>query len=776
LTFFKFTPELLTEDELESISVGRNELVNYVFDKVQATSKSKKIVNLVFIGPRGIGKTHLLLRIYHKLSKLDNIVPIRLSEEEYSITNIESFFQRILEISKNKSIMSDTIIDDTREYFKKNKNNGKHTVLFVENLQMLFEQLESDLPKLRSIILEDQSFSIIGTATSTFEHIISPKESFYNFFEPTYLHGLNEDEVKQLIKKRLEFSKKTDLIESLERNSHRIKGLQLLTGGIPRLIHILSEIIIQKNSFEGIEQNLLKLLDELSPLYQSRMETMSIEKRRILDTLALADGPLSPTEISNKLNLKKPASVVTQLKRLKDEGYVELIKFKTSRGVRYQISDRLYRIWREMRVSGYDKLNLLIQFLQIWYDTTELQEKLIEKSNEVNHLMITQKDKANVALKDMCYFMNALGGPSFMQIKETMKKCVQLGNFQIARSELAYLEKSVDQESEKPIKNIMALFILVGKIELTQNKKEKEEILKELFILADKLSKIKITKNIKKYSKTLHPLYEMAADYLTQYRNYELAEKCSQIALDVDPEWCVFGQNQHAVIKFNLKKYEEAMKIVDKVLKKDPENELALLTKMNLYAIQKNPKGVKEITSSVIKDLELIRHVDNTYRVLNLNDEFINILTTNIPKIKNQELVIKHKIVNELFNSFIHYLCHYIKLQNNEYADIEVKKIKVLDEILNPEIIVNSVVENIRIFGPDSTGLVSELYLKLKHVLNSENQRVLLPIEYALNFIETQDVEIFEKMHKELRQLVIDIIKSISPEIKLPKLIEESVL
>ena len=100
------------------------------------------------------------------------------------------------------------------------------------------------------------------------------------------MKGLNEKEMEDLIRKRLIIAQKQELANQLSKFRERIKGIHVLTGGLPRLIHSLCEILIQQNSLDEMETNLLTLLDQLTPFYQTRMESMSPEKRKVSSAIA----------------------------------------------------------------------------------------------------------------------------------------------------------------------------------------------------------------------------------------------------------------------------------------------------------------------------------------------------------------------------------------------------------------------------------------------------------------------------------------------------------
>ena len=387
-----------------------------------------------------------MLRIFYNLSNSNEVTPIRLAEEEYSISSLDGFCQRILEVL-NISHHGKNVTVYCRNMLTELKNNGKPVVLFVENLQMLFEQIDSDLGKLRSIIQSDQSLCIVGSALTYYDSISSPDKPFYKFFDTKYLQGLTEKQVLELIKKRLVLSGKKNLIKHLEEHTGRIKGIHLLTGGNPRLIHILAEIIVQKNSLDDLEKNLLSLLDQLTPFYQALMETMSGEQRKLFDTIALSEGPLSPTEIAKRLNISKPATVVTQLRRLQKSGLVENVKFSNKKGTRYQIVERLYRIWRELRSThGASKVKLFIDFMKLWYSKAELIDELENTSKEIDELYPHSAKKALSAARRLCYILNAVHDMAVTHLYTVVERLVLLNQFEIARQEIEKTRELNNQE------------------------------------------------------------------------------------------------------------------------------------------------------------------------------------------------------------------------------------------------------------------------------------------------------------------------------------------
>lgn len=139
-----------------------------------------------------LNKTNIMLSdLSAYLKKRNLITPIIIS----SITNIHNMNDLYLKIWNDLTPdqINNRINNITKlrcrakisDYQKLNRS----VVLFVEDLPKLFEQMRDDLPILRSLILNDQSLSIIGTGIDTNDCFDSLDEPFYRFFETLRLNN-----------------------------------------------------------------------------------------------------------------------------------------------------------------------------------------------------------------------------------------------------------------------------------------------------------------------------------------------------------------------------------------------------------------------------------------------------------------------------------------------------------------------------------------------------------------------------------------------------------
>lgn len=766
----------MTETELVNISVGREELVKYTVEKIISTAKSHLSTNIIFIGQRGIGKTHLLLRIFYKLRESSKITPVRLSEEEYSITSIRHLFEKILEIMK-ENYSEENVVEDARQIFKEKKSKGKPIVVFVENLQLLFDQINEDLPKLRSIMQEDNSFSIIGSAVTEFDQITSPDAPFYNYFEVHYLKGLSEEEISELIRKRLQIANKENLIKSMGDYEDRIKGLHILTGGSPRLIHTLCEILVRKSSFADLEKNLLELLDQLTPFYQTRMETISKEKRKILDTLALSDGPLTPTELAINTNMKNTI-VVSQLHRLQNDGLVEPVKFTDKKNVRYQVSDRLYRIWREMRtIRGSTRVNLFVDFLKIWYSRDELVKEYENVSEKVGQLLFSKQTEVHAYIKDMCYLLDSLPDVALIALPSTVEAIVKTGNYDLARNEIDKVKRTYSKSENVVLQKAIVSLILYAELKILSGDQYNEthnEFDKNISYLID--NRVKGGDKTERF--LIHEIYEHLAEIMIENKDYEKASKFNQISFENADNWCSRVINQKGSIALYLNKPEISVETGNEVLSKIPDDEYALSNMVIAYdMLDKKDEVISVAVRLSNVNVENLAVSINSLLQSGAYDQGLKLLQNNIKKIEKLDNIARNGLVLRLSSVLFHNMIHAIDLERKDDLEFCVKTFSYIEKYMDSDILLESFLYSTRIHAKHENemyGIISELYKQVGKMLNSDKMEVLRPIQLALEFIETQNVEIFEKLHKEYRELIINIISDISPETNIPKEIIES--
>lgn len=391
--------------ELYGTFVAREKLLSELLETIDDNTEKKSIQHIILLGARGIGKTNMLRMVENKV--LDspqlrgNWITVNFPEEQYGILGLLDFFKYILGIILQSSQLEKIYKDDYKKELENvdssrnkesldklisifkdisNKEN-KQFLLLIDNIdKILAEKIteEKELEYLRSILMTDNFLMILGTSTSIFEEIALYDKAFFRFFKTIHLQNLSDKEVEALLLKRAKFDGIVDKIK-LDENKNKIKAITDLTGGYPRLVLMLYEILEDKPLLDVLK-TFNKLLDNLTPYYKHRMDDLAPQQQKIIDIIMLSDGVASPTEVANKVGWK-PTIITSQFKRLKDTNILQVkeLLLKKKKKILYEISDRLFVIWYQMRYLGgisRRRIEYIVTFLKIWYDIEALKDKI----------------------------------------------------------------------------------------------------------------------------------------------------------------------------------------------------------------------------------------------------------------------------------------------------------------------------------------------------------------------------------------------------------------
>lgn len=410
----RFTPSLSQPETLEAITVGRGKelarIVELVADSVETSAKHHVLV----VGPRGIGKTHLLSLVNHHLQKKRKLrarmLTVWLKEEEWGVSSFLDLIIRILG-SLAESDQTDLKPEEVDSFFDKESGEAelsaahllkataedKTLVILVENLDEIFKGLgESGQQKLRSFIQENPFVSIVATTQSLFSGVTSQSEPFYGFFRIYHLAGLSFQEAVEMVIKIAELKKDKALAAYLKTPAGRarLRAVHHLVGGNPRLYVIFSEFL-SRSAIEDLVTPFMKMLDDLTPYYQERMRSLSQQQRQIVEILCDAGNPLAVKEIARRAFITHQTAS-GQLKQLRESGYASSTQF--GRESLYELREPLMRLTVEVKKNRGESVRLLVDFLRLWYSAEEVETRLEMLGGEP---CLESDYLSGISLKDM---------------------------------------------------------------------------------------------------------------------------------------------------------------------------------------------------------------------------------------------------------------------------------------------------------------------------------------------------------------------------------------
>jgi tetratricopeptide (TPR) repeat protein len=233
----------------------------------------------------------------------------------------------------------------------------------LENLQYLFrEQLPADDVKvLRSFLNEHPGvFIIIGTALTVFGELTDYGKPFYHFFRVRSMGNMEREEIIDFLLKLAAFRKDKGIEERIETNRRYIYLYQLLTGGNPRLVLFLYELLLGNEILDTYM--ILGKIAELTPYFLDKTRDESGQRKLILDALATEAPAQTAREIAEYVN-EDYKSIGEQLKRLSAEGWIREISIDADdvkkNEVFYTLRDYFYRLWYRTRTKGIEESDIL---------------------------------------------------------------------------------------------------------------------------------------------------------------------------------------------------------------------------------------------------------------------------------------------------------------------------------------------------------------------------------------------------------------------------------
>ena len=390
---YKYTPDEMSEDEFLKRFVVRTDIFEDIFEDIQSWNEQSSNQHYIIIGQRGQGKTTLLRKIYIECKNdknlKKNLLSIKFAEEQYQIRTLSRLWEEVAEYLQDmyeedfpniSDIMEEHYEDDDYEIKvfslleKEIKKKNKKLLILVDNIDELIGKLSiKEQRRFREILLSSKIFKIIGGSTKMLEQHYDYSQPFYEFFKIIKLKGFTLEESKTFLLALANKNEKKKIQNIIKNDSQRIEIIRRLTGGVPRTLVMLFDIFLDEkgDSFE----DLLKILDEVTPLYKHRMDDLPAQLQDIVHTIAINWDGIFTKEIALKTKMQSKA-VAAQLKKLEKYEIVEATT--VGKNKIYKIKERFFNIWYLMRFGrkkDRQRVEWLIAFLTSWCTKEELANK-----------------------------------------------------------------------------------------------------------------------------------------------------------------------------------------------------------------------------------------------------------------------------------------------------------------------------------------------------------------------------------------------------------------
>jgi tetratricopeptide (TPR) repeat protein len=444
----RFTPSLMPPEVLEQIFVQRGDLAEHLVSIVRDSVLTPAKHHTLVLGPRGIGKTHLLSLVNHRTAAQEDLHDRMriawLREEEWGVSSFLDLLHRILR-ALAETYQDNDLTAQTEKLFSLSTRvaerragdllrsflDGRTLVLMTENLDDIFSGLgKKEQHRFRAYLQEEESWTIVATAQRLFSGVSLHESPFYGFFEVHHLQELSVADAALLVMNIAKLKNDEELATFVQTGEGRarIKAIHHLAGGNHRVYVILSEFLTREKLDELVDP-FLKAMDDLTPYYQARMAQLSAQQRKVIDFLCDARGAVPVKQIAQRCFMS-PQTASSQLKDLRDKGYVRSTPI--GRDSYYELTEPLMRIALEVKKQREGPVRLFLDFLRHWYSPDELIEQLAH----VQTHSLLERDYLQRVLQDRS---NSTGDSGIAECITNFEQQMATENFAVALSTAEHL-------------------------------------------------------------------------------------------------------------------------------------------------------------------------------------------------------------------------------------------------------------------------------------------------------------------------------------------------
>ncbi len=402
-----YTPSNTDAETRERIFVQRHQLLHKTVGWCEESMLTGNKHHVLFIGPRGCGKTHLVSMVHDRVSRnlelADKMRVAWLGEDTVFTGLIDLALEIADELAKEypsefecdyranaRSLSSNDAAEQILGEIVR-RLGDKSILLVMENLDRAMRGLgDTGQKKWRAFLQEQGRVATVATSQQLFEDVSSRSAAFYGFFEIIHLEPLSVEDARELMERIALENDKQDLVEFLKtpEGRYRVRALHHLAGGNHRMYVLLSEFLT-KESLDQLVACFEELADELTPYFQERLGSLSPQQARIVQSLCSGDGAMTVKEIAEDTFIAE-RNASRQLGELKQRGYVA--SEKRGKEAFYDMTEALMRLCLDVRKRRGKPIRLVAAFLRAWY-SAEQKGLSLSKRGDI-HAKLGDSDKA----------------------------------------------------------------------------------------------------------------------------------------------------------------------------------------------------------------------------------------------------------------------------------------------------------------------------------------------------------------------------------------------
>jgi tetratricopeptide (TPR) repeat protein len=392
--FLSFGAKSVKPEILEKLLIGRQKTVDMLTQQATDIAENGLNAQLMLIGNRGMGKTHVLRVLYHRIQPLiqdRKIVVAYFVEEAYDVASYLDFLVRVIKdfirwyaadaeaLQQKLSILRETPNyrqEELAEQIVADYVADKPLLILTENFDTILEALgKGGQAKLRSWLYRHNRISIIATAQALSPDLGREDRPFYQFFTAIYLKRLSYEDSLELLRSLAQTDQNQAAIDHLQgRGIGQVRAIHDLVKGNHRLLVTFYEFL-KADTLAKLSDIFMKTLNDLKPYYETYIRYLPPQQQKIVHYLALAVTPRNGTDISKDCFIDSKSLS----KQLSDLQRNHLLDAHTDpadgRNKLYELSEPLLSISLAIGEHTQGITPLFIDFLANWYNINDLENQ-----------------------------------------------------------------------------------------------------------------------------------------------------------------------------------------------------------------------------------------------------------------------------------------------------------------------------------------------------------------------------------------------------------------
>ena len=388
------------ESSIKNNFIVRREEYERIIDSLKKKSENDPLQHELILGRRGSGKSTLLKRIEIEIKENEALnnsyIAINLAEEQAGIYRLFDLWEEVINelkvyLETNVEISGYETFESNHEYTRYLykiihdvcQKSKKRIVLLLDNFDRIVENFSDDGSLLRETLINYNDIQIIAGSTRLDEHFWRYDMPFYEFFRTHRLESLSRGEIELLLNHWSQSLSIPELSVFVKNNPGKLENIRILTDGLPRTIQFFVQIVLQKKEADTYDY-LKKIMDNVTPLYQERLNHLPAQMRKTILEMAFIWEACTTKQLVERIKMESKL-ISANLTTLVEKGIVDKIETGKKQHL-YRISERFFNMWLIITQGNPEqkrKAKWLSIFLESWYDAHDF--KIMSKQH-INNL------------------------------------------------------------------------------------------------------------------------------------------------------------------------------------------------------------------------------------------------------------------------------------------------------------------------------------------------------------------------------------------------------